>query len=314
VTAHTITLADPAGGATARILVDLGFNCYDLRLTHLGRQIPVLWSEPGFETGRRQAGGSGNPILFPYPGRLRGKVLHWQEHAYPLEGDDQKGNAIHGFVLTRPWRIVEQAADRVVGQFQAQVDDPQLLARWPADFRITATYELARNELRTSYQIENPDGRPLPCGLGLHPYFRVPLGGGSADACRVELPVTTRWELTDMLPTGRTRPIEHAERYRAGLPFADMAGDDVFGGLVFEGESSVWRVVDPGSGLQLRIAVDRAFRACVVYNPPHREAVCLEPYTCVPNAIELSAAGVESGWRMLPPGESFQARMTIRLE
>jgi aldose 1-epimerase len=314
VTIDTITLADQASGATARILVGLGFNCFDLRLPHLGRQIPVLWSEPGFETGDRHAGGSGNPILFPYPGRIRGKVLHWQGRAYPLEGDDQRGNAIHGFALTRPWRIVEQMAHRVVGQFQAQVDDPHLLTCWPADFRVTACYELAQGELRAVYQIENPDERPLPCGFGLHPYFRVPLGGSSADDCRVELPVTTRWELIEMLPTGRTWPIKDAERYRAGLRFADMAGDDVFGGLVFEGKSSVCRVVDPDSGVRLRIAFDRAFRACVVYNPPHREAVCLEPYTCLPNAIELSAAGVESGWRVLQPGESFQARMTIQLE
>ncbi len=312
-TVDTITLADPAGGAVASVLVDRGFNCCDLRLAGHGHQIEVLWSDPGFATGDGHPGASGIPILFPYPGRLRGRVLDWQGRAYPLEGDDQGGNAIHGFVMTRPWRIVQRAADHVVGQFQARVDDPNLLAGWPADFRITARYQLAHGELRAAYLIENPDERPLPCGFGLHPYFRVPLGSASADDCRVELPVTTRWELRDKLPTGRTRPVD-ADRFRSGLRFADLNADDVFGGLVFEDEWCVWRVVDPRSGVRVKIALDRAFRACVVYNPPHREAVCLEPYTCVPNAVELQAAGIDSGWRMLPAGASFEARMTIGLE
>ena len=311
---ETITLTDSTSGATASVLAGLGFNCFALNLVYDGQPIPVIWSEAGFETGLHRASGSGNPIQFPYPGRIQGQTLNWQGREYPLEGDDSRGNALHGFVLTRPWRVIERAADRVVGQFQAAVDDPQLLDRWPADFRITATYELSEGELRTVYRVDNPDQRPLPCGLGLHPYFCVPLGGKAANDCRVQLPVTKRWELVDMLPTGTTLPVENAERFWAGLPFEDMAFDDVFAGLEFDEDLCTCRIVDPHSGLRLQVQFDRAFRECVVYNPPHREAVCIEPYTCVPNASELQAAGVDSGWRVLQPGESFEGRMVVRLE
>ena len=311
---ETITLTDPASGATAKILAGYGFNCFEFVAVHQGRSLPVIWSEPGFATGSQRASGSGNPILFPYPGRIRGKTLRWQGREYPLEGDDNRGNAIHGFVLTRPWRVTELTADRAVGQFQASRDAPQLLDRWPADFRITATIALSDGQLQTVYQVENPDSRPLPCGLGLHPYFRVPLAGTSGSDCRVALPVTKRWELADMLPTGEILPLDDAAGFAAGLPFADMQFDDVFTGLQFDGPWCRCGVADPHLGRRLLVEFDRAFRECVVYNPPHREAVCIEPYTCAPNASELQAAGANAGLRVLQPGESFIGRMTVRLE
>ena len=117
-----------------------------------------------------------------------------------------------------------------------------------------------------------------------------------------------------MLPTGSLSTVENPEAYRTGLPFGDMAFDDVFSGLLYEGGICTCRVIDPNRGRRLSVEFDDAFGHCVVYNPPHREAVCIEPYTCAPNAIELSAAGAEAGLRILQPGESFQARLAIRLE
>jgi aldose 1-epimerase len=93
-----------------------------------------------------------------------------------------------------------------------------------------------------------------------------------------------------------------------------MAFDDVFTVLQFSDGVCTCRVIDPNSGRQLEVAFDNAFSQCVVYNPPHREAVCIEPYTCVPNSPELHEAGIDTGLRVLQPGVSFKARMAIRVE
>jgi aldose 1-epimerase len=311
---ETVTLADSATGSQAKVLAGFGFNCCQFRAMVEGRPVEVLWSEPGFESGDKRASGSGIPLLFPFAGRIRGQTLRWGGRQWPLEGDDGRGNAIHGFVLGRPWRVIERSDTRVVGQFQASLDEPRLLDCWPADFCITATYVLAGNALDTTFLIGNPSDRPLPCGFGTHPYFRVPLGGDNADACRVELPVRQRWEMVDMLPTGERLPIEDVDRYHAGLPFGEMSLDDVFTGLEFRDDWCTCRIVDPQSGRRLVLEFDRAFRESVVYNPPHREAVCVEPYTCVPNAAELAEQGIDAGLRVLAPDESFQARVVMRVE
>jgi aldose 1-epimerase len=309
---EVVTLTDSSSGAEAKILAGYGFNCFHFRVERDGQPLDILWSEPDFERGDKRASGSGIPLLFPYPGRLRGQSLTWNGRTYPLEGDDRRGNAIHGFVLTRPWRVIEQTASRVVGQFQASVDDARLLACWPADFRITATYKLAGNTLRSTFVIENPDDKPMPCGFGTHPYFNVPLGGSSADDCRVRVPARRQWELLDMLPTGRSAPVEEIEQFRAGLRFGDMSFDGVFTDLEFESHWCTARVIDPQTGGRLVVQFDDAFRECVVYTPPHRQAVCIEPYTCVPNAPELQAAGVDAGLRVLKPTEQFTAEVILR--
>ena len=70
--------------------------------------------------------------------------------------------------------------------------------------------------------MENPCDVPLPCGFGTHPYFRVPLGGVKADDCVVRLPVSARWELKDMLPTGQRVELADAAEFQAGQRFGDL--------------------------------------------------------------------------------------------
>ncbi|MCA9205595.1 MAG: aldose 1-epimerase, partial [Planctomycetales bacterium] len=185
-----------AAGASARIAAHLGFNCYEFKAVVDGLTTDVLWAALGFGVDPEQRpSGSGIPLLFPFPGRIRGTSFTWQDKTYPLEAADGRGNAIHGFVYTRPWRVTEQSETRVVGQFQASVDDPSLLERWPSDFRITATYELSDDRLTLTLTFENPGQAPLPFGFGAHPYFRLPLGGNDAGECRVQVPVRDHWPL-----------------------------------------------------------------------------------------------------------------------
>ena len=43
----------------------------------------------------------------------------------------------------------------------------------------------------------------------------------------------------------------------------------------------------------------------VAFTPPHRQAVCLEPYTWTTDAINLQQQGVNAGLRVLAPGEQW---------
>jgi aldose 1-epimerase len=311
---QTITLRDQESGSQAKILAGYGFNCYQFRVAFGEPAIDVLWSEPGFETGEKRASGSGIPLLFPFAGRIRGRSLTWEGREYPLEGDDGLGNAIHGYVLNRPWRVLEQSETRVVGQFQASVDAPKLLDCWPAAFRLTATYQLMGRTLASEFTVENPCDRPLPFGFGTHPYFRVPLGGGKAEDCRVVLPVGQRWELDEMLPTGERSDVSPEVSDEGGISFGEMKFDDVFTELGFEDGWCICQICDPESERQLSIGFDQSFRECVVYNPPHRQAVCIEPLTCVPNAAELQSRGIDSGLRILPPGESLTVKVIMQVD
>lgn len=312
-TVENVVLTDSKTGSKASILVGFGFNCYEFITKIAGQEVDVLWSAPGFASGNERPSGSGIPLLFPFPGRLRGTTFTWDGKEYKFEAGDGRTNAIHGFVLSRPWRIIEQTESKVTGQFQASVDAPEILNQWPADFRVTGTYELVGNCLTSRFHFENPDDKPLPCGFGTHPYFRLPLGGSNADLCRVTIPASKQWQLVDMLPTGECSTLEKAAEYQAGLQFNDMTFDDVFGALQFDGEECVSDIFDPESNAKVIMRFDQSFRELVVYTPPHREAVCVEPYTCVPGMLGGDTPDVEFGLRVLQPGDSFTSRVDIEV-
>lgn len=98
------------------------------------------------------------------------------------------------------------------------------------------------------------------------------------------------------------------------MAFGGMKFDSVFDQIRFENHRAAAKVHDRVSGRTLTMTFDDQFPAAVVYNPPHREAVCIEPYTTVPDPFFLKAQGIEPHLRVLPPGESFRTRIEIRLE
>ena len=73
----TVELVDESTGTTAKILVGLGLNCYSFCPMIEDKPLEVLWSEPEFASGAKRPSGSGIPLMFPFPGRLRGKSLEY---------------------------------------------------------------------------------------------------------------------------------------------------------------------------------------------------------------------------------------------
>jgi aldose 1-epimerase len=314
-TLESIQLQDAEGRTTAKILPGFGFNCYSFQASPDGKPVELLWSAPTFTTGTARPAGSGIPIMFPFAGRIAGTSFVYEGKTYQLEVGDDLGNAIHGFVHRRPWRVIEQKRQSTSGEFQASIDDPSLLERWPADFRIRVDYRVELSKLLGLVKIENPDTRPLPFGFGTHAYFRLPLShGGRPDQCRVQVPVGNDWELAGLRPTGRFSNSDAAQRLAAGIPFGEMQFDNVFGGLEFDGGVCEARIHDPHKDRVLRLRFGEEYRFCVVFNPPHREAICIEPYTSLPDPFTLREQGIEPYQNLLAPGESWTSRFEISLQ
>jgi aldose 1-epimerase len=309
---HIATITDSTTGAQARILVSLGFNCFSWRPVLSDGPQEMLWAHPDFAGGGERPSGSGIPLLFPFPGRIGGSKYEFGGREYQLEPGDSFGNAIHGFVFNRPWQIVEQSDSRVVGEFQATRDDRSILERWPSDFRIRVGYEVRGQELVSEVEYENTGDGPLPCGFGTHAYFRLPLvDGGEAEQTLVNVPAAQVWEANDMLPTGRLQPADGDLDLASGRPLAGRSFDTYFTNLSAEKGVVGTTLAEPASGRRLCQEFASKFTQCVVYTPPHREAICLEPYTCIPDPFRLEAEGHATGLQILQPGEQFATTITI---
>jgi aldose 1-epimerase len=309
-------IVDRSTGSSARVLLSLGFNCFSWRPVLADGPREILWADAGFDAGNKRPSGSGIPLLFPFPGRIGRAAFQFAGREYCLEPGDAFGNAIHGFVYNRPWRIVEHNGARLVGEFQASVDDASILDRWPADFRIRVAYEVRGRQLVSQIEYANTGDEPLPCGFGTHAYFRLPLtsGGHVADTV-VTVPVTHLWEVEQMIPTGRLLPIALDQQLAEGLRLDDHQFDTCFTGIRADSDNLVrTRLTDPRTGRRITQTFSSTFMQCIIYTPGHRQAICVEPYTCVPDAIRLAAEGHETGLQILQPGEKFATTINIKVE
>lgn len=313
-----IELRDAASGSTARIAAHLGFNCFDFQAALPdGRRVSVIDAADGFEDGGHPVSHSGIPLLFPYPNRIRSGRFTWEGRDYHLpEGAvayEGNGNAIHGFCLDRPWRVTATSDASATGEFCLSQDAPDRLPLWPADFRIAVRCSLNGPRLVTDITVTNPSDVVLPWGFGTHAYFRLPLQPDSEAAqCTVQAPVSRRWELEDFIPTGRQSELG-TDTLANPVRYGGLKLDDVLTGVAADDSGFACRITDPQAGLQVVQTCDAAFRDVVAFTPPWTTAVCLEPYTCVTDAINLHQRGVDAGLRLLPPGESWTGCIVIEV-
>lgn len=299
-------LEGPEGGRV-EVWLAQGMNAYRWRATD-GTEL--LFASPEYFAEARPSR-SGHPVLFPFPNRIREGRFAWEGRAYELERNDPANqNAIHGFPLRLPWRLLDAGADGegawVVGEFQASVDAPAALDRWPGDYHLLLHYTLRRDELEVECIATNPNSQALPAGLGYHPYFALaPFGGEEA---LVQVPADEVWELHESLPTGRRLPAAGERDLRTAQPLAGRKFDDALTSLT----SQTSGLAHPSGHAKLEMTAGPDFGHLVVFTPPHRQALCLEPYTCVTDAINLHARQVPTGLKILDPGESWVTEVAYR--
>jgi aldose 1-epimerase len=304
-------LEDDAGNAL-EVWPALGFNAF--RWSAHGRE--MLFRSPAFFEELRPSR-SGWPILFPFPNRIRDGRYTWGGRAYALPCNDPAGkNAIHGFVHTAAWNVLDSGTGSDEAWITADVrgtrDAPESVALWPSDYELRVTYRLGVGDLRVEAVARNPGPTPLPWGLGYHPYFRLePFGGNDA---LVQTPAHALWQLDDCLPDGR-KTAPGAERdLRSPRRFGDLRLDDAYSDLAPLPGGVLGVLEHPRGAGRFTLRASPEFREMVIFTPPHREAICLEPYTCVSDAIHLQANGVDAGWRELPPGHEWRGDVHCRAE
>jgi aldose 1-epimerase len=260
------------------------------------------------------------PILFPFPNRIRDGTFTYQRRTYQLpKNDSTKANAIHGFAPRNPWRVFGYGTDAsaawVHGDFQLSVDAPDSADMWPGDALLSVVYRLTPDRLRIETRVRNMGHSPFPFGLGLHPYFRLP----DADLSRTVLhaPARAIWCLENGIPTGDHQPLPDNLNWNRPRTIGATQLDTAYGGLGAIAEddggmllrATLGHVERPG---RLELWTTPDFRESVLFTPPHRQAVCLEPYTCLTDAVNLQARGLDAGWRELPAGGHWAGVVEFR--
>ncbi|MCG9129356.1 aldose 1-epimerase [Candidatus Poribacteria bacterium] len=306
------------GRAVAEIAPSLGNNCFVFKVSDNDNWINLIDPPPDLATLKERPTAFGNPILFPFPNRIRNGKWEFEGKTYQFDKVPDSPTTIHGLLLNLPYNvdIHEANEDKAILVCSLNSEDyPDVHRQFPFPFIIEITYTLKNSILEMGIEIKNTGNGNMPFGFGIHPYFSTKLTD-NADASKalITVPASKYWELDDVLvPTGIQKDVSGTLDLRKGQPFGKLKLDHVFTGVILDGENSLCLIENLDTGYGMVMESDSIFRELVVYTPPGRDAICFEPYTCPTDAINLDAKGIPAGIIVLSPDEIFSGKVRIYL-
>lgn len=321
---EVVALRDAVTRGEARISPARGNN-----VTHF-RVAPPGWSEAiDVFLPPRDAGGlgpngygAGNPILFPFPNRVKGGGYTFDGKQHQLDvNETARGNHIHGLVCNRAWTRDGSGASEAEGAWlraSMQLDaDPDIARQYPFPCTIEVTTRLRDGVLDQVTEVRNTGVTALPMGYGTHPWFPATLDGGVRAQTEVRVPGRRYWKLHHLLPTGETVDVTSDPGKFDLREWHALGGneyDDVFADLVKREDGwSEAAIRFPNRGIQIVMEAGPEFRHWVIYAPHSRPVICLEPYTGTTNAVNLQPEGVDAGLVALAPGAVWAGTIRTRV-
>lgn len=269
----------------------------------------------GFPPDSYPTGASYGQLLIPWPNRI-------DHGTYVFEGvteelpwsEPAQQNAIHGLTRWMNWRTVEHHPSRLVMGLTLHAQPG-----YPFSLRLRQTFELTERGLTVTNEVGNLSNRPVPYGVGMHPYFTV--GTEYIDDIVLTLPARSYFRtdhrsipVPPPVPVAGT-PFDFRKPRRLGhtvmdTGFADLTRDG-------SGEARV-DMTSPKSPVSLTVWLDRQHEFLQVYTGDtlpdparRRKGLAIEPYTCASNGFNNGY-----GLRVIHPDREFRAQwgVTPRLD
>ncbi len=320
-----MVLEDLTSGAKAMVAPNLGSNCVYWATVFQGQTLSVIETPDGPEVLHARGSRAGVPVLFPFPGRVENASYTFQGKEYHLPRNEKGGvHHIHGIVMNAKWEVAssgtgDQGANLVMkvtpGGLQKEFREG-----YPFDFALYLSFTLKGNSLTYGIRLENLEkGGPIPFYFGLHPYFLAPLlrtpEAPDREACSVLIPSRQEWPAPGGLPDGPARPVSPEKDLHQGRVLGNKPFDDMYGGAIFEGGWTRAGYKNPGTKLELVVKADQNFQNWVLFTPPNRPSLAIEPYTSPPNAINLVKENIPgANLLVLGPGEHWEARVIFEVK
>ncbi|MGQ0581153.1 MAG: aldose 1-epimerase [Reyranella sp.] len=227
--------------------------------------------------------------LVPFSNRIANGRLVVDGEEFVLEPNwPGQRHPMHGDGWAREWQV----ARREAGSAEL-IYEHDGLEGWPFRYRARQVFDLGEAGLTVSMTIENLEDRPVPAGLGLHPFF--PREADTELACRVE----GVWRAdADVLPVDRIA-VPPEWNFAVSRPVDGVVLDNCFDG--WDGRATIrW----PRRGLGLALEATQPFRHLVIYVPKGRPHFCVEPVSHANGAVaqtSLPAGAILAGEILFRP-------------
>jgi aldose 1-epimerase len=270
----------------------------------------------------------GIPLLAPTPGRIAGPDGSGR---FVYRGASYEALfARHGFFRNRSWEVAESTPDSIACTLSVRPDSPNGDTLFPFELEARYDVELGTRGLLCRLTVVNTGSRIQPFAAGWHPYLH------RTGACTVSIPAAKRWELNgdaEPVPTGALVAVSGRDDFRAPRLLAvDEHLDETLTDLP-SGPVECWMeevvpvLTSAGTAAQARVRRTVSFTTAATesgplpmrhvqfFTPPSRNALCIEPFSAPPDALNLHARQVpHADLTELAPGQEAVYEMELGIE
>jgi aldose 1-epimerase len=287
-----VTLAD--GSASVVLAPECGARIVSFRVDD--RNVLRAASPEALATGISY-GFAGFPLM-PYSGPIFGGGFQFGSQWHPLARNvPEEPTATHGEGWIRPWTVRSQSDNRV----ELTMDHMPAAGEFPFAWRGNLTFLLEANHFVIELRLTCRDHRPMPAGIGFHPYFPKPPG------TRLQFQAAGMWPADAPeavgLPCGPLLP---------GLDFSNgLDASEIVLDRCFEGWDRRAEVHYP-DGFITTITAEGALEKLQIYDAWDYLYVCVEPVSNANDGFNRMAHNVPChSTTILNPGQSLWGRLAI---
>ena len=256
----------------------------------------------GKEVLRTATTGTSNPqqqslfVMLPYCSHIKNGHFNYFgiNRAVPKNIADFS-DPIHGDGWLAKWQIKKQTPTEVTLTYQHQKSNG-----FPFDYNAEITYALSKDHLNITLTIHNPSSLPMPCGMGVHPYFL------HAKSAQIEFQSTHIWHHKQDPIFDRPYPTPSQWDFSKPRTLTESF-DTAFGGW-----PGIANITYPDEKLRIEITAADIFHHLILYTPSGSDCFCLEPVSNTPDAFNLAAYGViGTGIQSIGGGQSLSKTLTF---
>lgn len=235
--------------------------------------------------------------LVPFVNRIRGGSFDFrgrQVRLSPNMANDP--SPLHGQGWTNPWRTETASEAEAVLVFDHQPGE------WPWAYEARQHVRLVGDSLCLQLTCRNVSDEPMPCGLGIHPYFAC------GPETRIQTSVDQVWTVDEhVLPVEKV-----ATKGRYDISDSPVCGRGLDNG--YDGWSGRALLTDPSWPFEIELS-SRQARFFQLYSPAEGGIFVAEPVTHANAALnEPPQQWASLGIRILQPGEEMALDSRIEVQ